>query len=40
MSPKSLSYDFAGQLLASKAFFDRSTSVLDAGDSEFRPQKT
>ncbi len=30
--------DFAKQLLASKEFFDRSTSVLDESNSGFRPQ--
>jgi len=39
MSPKSQSYDFANQLLTSKDFFDRSTRVLEEGDSGFRPQK-
>jgi uncharacterized damage-inducible protein DinB len=38
MSPKP-SYDYASQLLASKDFFDRSTRVLDEGDSGFRPQE-
>jgi uncharacterized damage-inducible protein DinB len=37
MSPK-LTYDFSTQLLASKAFFDRSTRVLEESDSSFRPQ--
>jgi len=32
-------YDFAKQILASKQFFDRSTSVLEEADSNFRPQK-
>ena len=32
-----MSSDFAGQLLASKDFFERSTSVLDESDSRFRP---
>ncbi|MGD0012853.1 MAG: DinB family protein [Bryobacteraceae bacterium] len=31
--------EFANQLLASKAFFERSTSVLDEADSEFRPRE-
>lgn len=31
-------YDFATQILASKEFFDRSTSTLDESDSEFRPR--
>jgi uncharacterized damage-inducible protein DinB len=39
MSPKLQTYDFANQLLASKAFFERSTGVLDEGDSQFRPQE-
>lgn len=30
--------DFAAQLLQSKNFFDRSTSVLEEGDSGFRPR--
>jgi uncharacterized damage-inducible protein DinB len=38
MSPKPQTYDFAGQLLASKDFFDRSTRVLSEADSEFRPR--
>ena len=33
------SYDFANQLLASKAFFERSTGALEEADSEFRPQE-
>jgi len=32
-----MSYNFANQILASKAFFERSTSVLDESDSQFRP---
>jgi len=32
-------YDFATQILASKSFFERSTSVLEEGDSEFRPRE-
>lgn len=39
MSPKPQQYDFAQQLLASKDFFDRSTRVLDEGDSGFRPRE-
>jgi hypothetical protein len=39
MSPKTQPYDFAGQLLASKDFFERSTRVLEEADSGFRPQK-
>ena len=38
MSPNPQPYDFAKQLLASQDFFDRSTRVLDEGDSGFRPQ--
>jgi uncharacterized damage-inducible protein DinB len=38
MSPKQQGYDFGGQLLASKDFFDRSTRVLEEADSGFRPQ--
>lgn len=33
-----LDSDFANQLLASQKFFNRSTSVLDETNSEFRPQ--
>ena len=33
-----MSYNFANQLLASQEFFERSTRVLDEGDSNFRPQ--
>ena len=33
-----MSYNFAHQLLASQEFFERSTRVLDEGDSNFRPQ--
>lgn len=36
MTPKP-AYDFANQLLASKEFFARSTSVLEEADSQFRP---
>jgi len=39
MSPTLQPYDFANQLVASKAFFERSTGVLDEGDSEFRPRE-
>jgi uncharacterized damage-inducible protein DinB len=39
MSPIIQPYDFANQLLTSKEFFDRSTRVLEEGDSGFRPQK-
>lgn len=38
MSTKTQPYDFAGQLLASKEFFERSTRVLDEADSGFSPQ--
>ena len=38
MTPKLQAYDFANQLLASKDFFNRSTRVLDEGDSTYRPQ--
>lgn len=31
-------YDFATQILASRDFFERSTSVLEESDSEFRPR--
>ena len=31
-------YKYANQLLASQAFFNRSTSVLEEGDSGFRPK--
>ncbi|MBK5294276.1 MAG: DinB family protein [Acidobacteriia bacterium] len=39
MSSKLQSYDFANQLFASKAFFERSTGVLQEADSEFRPRE-
>ncbi len=39
MTPNPKPYDFAGQLLASKDFFDRSTRVLEEPDSNFRPQE-
>jgi uncharacterized damage-inducible protein DinB len=32
-------YEFATQILASKSFFERSTSVLEEADSEFRPRE-
>ena len=38
MSPQLQQYDFANQLVTSKEFFDRSTRVLEEGDSGFRPQ--
>jgi uncharacterized damage-inducible protein DinB len=34
----SKTYDFANQLVASKDFFDRSTRVLEEGDSNYRPK--
>jgi uncharacterized damage-inducible protein DinB len=34
---RSMSYNFANQLLASQEFFERSTRVLEEGDSGFRP---
>ena len=40
MSPELKPYDFANQLLASKDFFERSTSVLDEADSQFGRRKT
>jgi uncharacterized damage-inducible protein DinB len=39
MSPKPLTYDFSGQLLASREFFERSSRVLDEADSGFRPRE-
>jgi uncharacterized damage-inducible protein DinB len=39
MSTKPPDYDFAKQLFASKEFFERSTMVLDEGDSGFCPQQ-
>ena len=39
MSPKPQPYDFAGQLAASKDFFERSTRVLEEADSGFRPRE-
>jgi uncharacterized damage-inducible protein DinB len=38
MSPKLQPNNYANQLLASQDFFNRSTRVLDEGDSGFRPQ--
>lgn len=38
MGSEQKSYDFAGQLAASKEFFDRSTRVLEETDSGFRPR--
>jgi hypothetical protein len=37
MNPTAQLYDFATQILASRDFFERSTSVLEEADSEFRP---
>ena len=37
MSPKVQTYDFANQLLGSQDFFNRSTRVLEEGDSQFAP---
>jgi uncharacterized damage-inducible protein DinB len=39
MSPKPQTYDFSGQLLASREFFERSSRVLDEADSGFRPHE-
>jgi uncharacterized damage-inducible protein DinB len=38
MTPEPIPNDYAGQLLASQDYFNRSTRVLDEADSEFRPQ--
>jgi len=38
MNPTAQLYDFATQILAGKDFFERSTSVLEEADSEFRPR--
>lgn len=38
MSPKPQAYDFAQQLVTSQDFFQRSTRVLEEGDSTFCPQ--
>jgi uncharacterized damage-inducible protein DinB len=38
MNPTAELYDYATQMLASKEFFDRSTRVLEEGDSQFRPR--
>ena len=38
MNPTAQLYDFATQILASRDFFERSTSVLEEVDSEFRPR--
>ncbi len=37
--PNQPQYDFTKQLIASKEFFERSTRVLDEGDSGFRPKE-
>jgi uncharacterized damage-inducible protein DinB len=39
MTPIPQPYDSAGQLVASKQFFERSTSVLEESDSEFCPRE-
>ncbi len=39
MSPAIQAYDFAGQLLTSKEYFERSTRVLDDADSGYRPRE-
>src|SRR5438128_12174270 len=39
MSPKTQTYDFANQLLASERFFNTSTNVLTEADSGFRPKE-
>ena len=39
MNPTAQLYDFATQILASRDFFKRSTSVLEEADSEFRPRE-
>lgn len=38
MNPTAQLYDLATQILASRDFFERSTSVLEESDSEFRPR--
>lgn len=38
MNPTAQLYDFATQILASRDFFERSTSVLEEADSGFRPR--
>jgi hypothetical protein len=37
MTPKPQPNDFAQQLASSKEYFERSTEVLDEGDSQFAP---
>lgn len=39
MNPTAELYDYATAVLASRVFFDRSTSVLEEGDSQFRPRE-
>lgn len=39
MNPTAQLYDFATQVLTSKEFFERSTRVLEEGDSQFRPRE-
>ncbi len=39
MNQTSTLYDFATQILASRNFFERSTSVLEEADSQFRPRE-
>ena len=39
MSQTATFYDFAVQILASRDFFERSTSVLEEADSQFRPRE-
>jgi uncharacterized damage-inducible protein DinB len=39
MTPKTQTYDFASQLLASQDFFNRSTRVLEEADSQFAPHE-
>ena len=38
MTPKPQLNSYANELLASKEFFERSTSVLEESDSSFRPK--
>lgn len=39
MNPTAQMYDYATQVLASREFFERSTRILDEGDSQFRPRE-
>jgi len=39
MSPTGPQFDFAAQVTSSRDFFQRSTRVLDEGDSQFRPSE-